>query len=213
MPAATRLPSGQYYYRFASSASSKAAQLGGGWWLDFEGYNTVRQFAERNGYRLREAARLMLALPYDWTKVDLLVKTLLRSPLRAYTGEGKPAGLCAGRRSRHDLGPDPAREGASDLYPGTLRHRPDRTSLRKGVRASEHHAAVEKAEFEERQKAMIAPTLTARADARVAGTLARPCPTRRADNCSSVARRATFLRDSNVNQRFCEHAHAQWRGQ
>lgn len=91
MPAATRLPSGQYYYRFASSASSKAAQLGGGWWLDFEGYNTVRQFAERNGYRLREAARLMLALPYDWTKVDLLVKALLRSPLRAYTGEGKPA--------------------------------------------------------------------------------------------------------------------------
>jgi hypothetical protein len=33
----------------------------------------------------------MLALPYDWTKVDLLIKALLKSPLRAYTGAGKSA--------------------------------------------------------------------------------------------------------------------------
>jgi len=96
-PQPTRLPGGQYYYRFASSVSPREAQLGGGWWLDFEGYNTIAQFANRNGYRLREAARLILALPYEWTKVDRLVRALLRAPLRAYTGYGKPAaGTAAG---------------------------------------------------------------------------------------------------------------------
>jgi hypothetical protein len=101
-PQPTRLPAGQYYYRFASSTSSRHAQLGGGWWIDYEGFKTIAGFAEKNGYRLRDAARLMLALPYAWTKVDRLVKALLRSPLRAYTGYGKPAagsGLGADKKS------------------------------------------------------------------------------------------------------------------
>jgi hypothetical protein len=91
MPEPTRMPSGHYYYRFASSASAVPAQLGGGWWIDFEAFKTIDTFAKTNGYRLKDAARLMLALPYDWTKVDVLIKALLKSPLRAYTGVGKPA--------------------------------------------------------------------------------------------------------------------------
>jgi hypothetical protein len=91
MPEATRMPSGHYYYRFASSASAVPAQLGGGWWIDFQAFKTIDTFAKTNGYRLKDAARLMLALPYDWTKVDVLIKALLKSPLRAYTGVGKPA--------------------------------------------------------------------------------------------------------------------------
>jgi hypothetical protein len=51
----------------------------------------IETFASENKYRFKDAARLMLALPYDWTKVDLLIKALLKSPLRAYTGLGKPA--------------------------------------------------------------------------------------------------------------------------
>ena len=96
-PQPTRLPTGQYYYRFASSASSRHAQLGSGWWLDFENFASIRRFASEHGYTLREAARLMLALPYAWTKVDLQVRAVLREPLRAYTGLGKPAqGAAAG---------------------------------------------------------------------------------------------------------------------
>jgi hypothetical protein len=91
MPEPTRLPPGSYYYRFASSTSGRSAQLGGGWWIDFEAFNAIEKFAQRNGYRLKDAARLMLALPYSWTKVDVLIKALLRFPLRAYTGLGKPA--------------------------------------------------------------------------------------------------------------------------
>lgn len=100
MPQPTRMPSGNYYYRFASSTSAHSAQLGGGWWIDFEAFKTIETFAKNNGYRLKEAARLMLALPYNWTKVDLLIKALLRSPLRAYTGIGKPAQGGAGGADR-----------------------------------------------------------------------------------------------------------------
>jgi hypothetical protein len=90
-PQPTHLHTGQFYYRFASSASSREAQSGGGWWLDFENFKTIRSFAEKQGYSIREAARLMLALPYAWTRVDLLIRALLKEPLKAYTGEGKPA--------------------------------------------------------------------------------------------------------------------------
>ena len=90
-PQPTRLPAGHYYYRFASSSSPRAAQLGGGWWIDFENFALVRTFAQAHGYTLHEAARLMLALPYAWTRVDLLVRALLVQPLRAWSGAGKPA--------------------------------------------------------------------------------------------------------------------------
>ncbi len=90
-PQPTRLPGGQYYYRFASSQTSRDAQLGGGWWLDYENFALIRRFAVDHDHTLREAARLMLALPYAWTKVDLQVRALLREPLRAYNGLGKPA--------------------------------------------------------------------------------------------------------------------------
>lgn len=90
-PQPTRLLTGHYHYRFASSSARRTSQLGGGWWLDFENLNLVQRFAADNGYSLREAARLMLALPYAWTEVDLLVRALLIKPLRAWTGAGKPA--------------------------------------------------------------------------------------------------------------------------
>jgi hypothetical protein len=90
-PQPTHLPAGHYYYRFASSQSPAIAQQGGGWWLDFENIQLIRSFAREHGYGLREAARLMLALPYAWTRVDLLIRALLLQPLLAYTGRGKPA--------------------------------------------------------------------------------------------------------------------------
>jgi len=89
-PEATRLPAGQYYYRFASSDSPRSL-VGGGWWIDFENFVLIRNFADRNGHRLRDAARLMLALPYAWTRVNRLVRAYLQRPLRAWTGRGKPA--------------------------------------------------------------------------------------------------------------------------
>lgn len=106
-PQPIHLPTGNYYYRFASSNSPREAQLGGGGWLDFENYKKIETFAHQHGYTLREAARLMLALPYAWPRfdqdpkikklpyasprIDLKIKALLVAPLKAYAGEGKPA--------------------------------------------------------------------------------------------------------------------------
>jgi hypothetical protein len=90
-PQPTHLRTGNFYYRFASSNSPREAQLGSGWWLDFENYKKIEAFARQHGYSVRDAARLMLALPYAWTRVDLKIKALLALPLKAYAGEGKPA--------------------------------------------------------------------------------------------------------------------------
>lgn len=90
-PQPTSPPVGHYYYRFASSSSPRAAQVGGGWWIDYENLAAIRRFAQANGYSLRDAARLMLALPYAWTRVDRMVRALLLRPLRAWSGAGKPA--------------------------------------------------------------------------------------------------------------------------
>lgn len=98
-PQPIHLPAGHYYYRFASSSSPREAQLGAGWWLDFENYRKIEAFARQNGYSLRDAARLMLALPHAWTRVDLRIRAQLAVPLKAFAGEGKPA------QGAHD-GPD-----------------------------------------------------------------------------------------------------------
>ncbi|MCK0196684.1 hypothetical protein MWN34_07120 [Ancylobacter sp. 6x-1] len=89
MPRAVHLRTGQRYFRFASSAAP-AAQVAGGWWIDFENFNTISRFHEKNEMSLTEAARLFLALPYDWSRVDRLVSAILEVPLKAYAGAGKP---------------------------------------------------------------------------------------------------------------------------
>ena len=100
-PQPTHLRTGNYYYRFASSNTSLAAQMGGGWWLDFENYRKIEAFAQQHGHSIRDAARLMLALPYAWTSVDLKIKAILAVPMKAYAGEGKPAN---GAKSGADKG-------------------------------------------------------------------------------------------------------------
>jgi hypothetical protein len=88
LPKELKLPVGQRYYRFASSMSSREAQLGGGWWVTYESFRQISDFARTNQYSLSESARLHLALPYSWTRVDRLVSAILAVPLRAYAGRG-----------------------------------------------------------------------------------------------------------------------------
>ena len=90
-PSRIHLMPGHRYYRFTSSASTKAAQLGGGWWISFDTFNTIRHFAERNQLEFTYAARLFLALPYEWSRLDRIVSAILAAPVDAYAGEGKVA--------------------------------------------------------------------------------------------------------------------------
>lgn len=90
-PEAIHLRTGNRYYRFANSLAPRHSQIGGGWWLDYENFLEIDKFASTNGYTLSEAARLFLALPISWTKVDRLVHAILEVPLKAYAGQGKVA--------------------------------------------------------------------------------------------------------------------------
>ena len=59
--------------------------------MAFDDFNTIRHYAERNGLEFTYAARLFLALPYEWTRVDRIVSALLTDHVDAYAGEGKVA--------------------------------------------------------------------------------------------------------------------------
>jgi hypothetical protein len=90
-PTPVHLSVGNRYYRFASSATSKDVQVGGSWWIEFDQFHKIKTYAKQNGHSLSYAARLFLALPYDWTRVDRLVSAILEAPLKAYAGKGKVA--------------------------------------------------------------------------------------------------------------------------
>ena len=90
-PARVKLKLHHRYYRLASSTSTRAAQLGGGWWMSFDDFNTIRHFSDRNQLEFTYAARLFLALPYEWTRVDRIVSAILTAPVDAYAGEGNVA--------------------------------------------------------------------------------------------------------------------------
>ena len=47
-PQPTHLSVGQRYYRFANSTSSEGAQIGGGWWIEYESFKTIETFARSN---------------------------------------------------------------------------------------------------------------------------------------------------------------------
>ena len=91
MPQPEDMRVGNKYYRFASSVGTRQSQVGGGWWIDYESFNTIETYSRRNAVRLPDAARLFLALPYEWSRLDRLVSAILEVPLRAYAGRGKVA--------------------------------------------------------------------------------------------------------------------------
>ena len=59
--------------------------------MSYDDFNRIQRFASEHGYRFDFAARLFLALPYEWSRLDRLVTAIVKSPLRAYVGKGNPA--------------------------------------------------------------------------------------------------------------------------
>ncbi|MDT4291941.1 hypothetical protein RO575_20445 [Methylomonas sp. MO1] len=90
-PTRVHLNQGHRYYRFFSNPSKPEKVLDGGWWLSFDTINTIWHYSIRMELQFTYAARLFLALPYDWTRVDRIVSAILTSPLDAYAGEGNVA--------------------------------------------------------------------------------------------------------------------------
>lgn len=89
-PRRVHLKLGQRYYRFANSTLPHDVQVGGGWWVEYETFATIRQFAKAHS-TARDAARYLLALPWGWTACNILLTSILEAPLDAYRGLGNPA--------------------------------------------------------------------------------------------------------------------------
>jgi hypothetical protein len=90
-PQRDHLKTFDYYYRFVSSTSTKEVQLGGGWWMTSDTFNTIKHYAQSNQLEFAYAVRLFLALPYEFSRLDRIVRAQLVKPLDAYMGEGKAA--------------------------------------------------------------------------------------------------------------------------
>lgn len=85
------IPKGQVIYRFYDLVRSPSpqARAEGAWWLEYEHFQSIKHFAERNGYTLGYAARLFAAVLYEWSEVNAYVACLAVEPLSAWKGRGK----------------------------------------------------------------------------------------------------------------------------
>ena len=79
---------GQVIYRFYDSIKPMSAP-NGPWWVEFDSFQTIKHFAERHGFSFSYAARLFLAILYEWSEVDAFVRCQLTKPVKAWKGRGK----------------------------------------------------------------------------------------------------------------------------
>ena len=91
MPRRSPVAVERYIYRFASSQVPHAHRPGGGWWIEYEVFSTIRRFIRESGGARRDALRYLLALPWSWTGVDRVLRARVVKPLDAYRGLGKAA--------------------------------------------------------------------------------------------------------------------------
>ncbi len=118
-PRRGHLPVGGHFFRFCDSRSKS---LDGGWWVNEETFLRVRAFARRHGHiadfsrtvavsPLAYAAKLHLAVPFEWGDCDHVVEARLVRRLDAYAGYGNVAFLADDDRRR-----DP-RDGGAKYIP------------------------------------------------------------------------------------------------
>jgi hypothetical protein len=86
----------QFYYRFASSDRPEY-HTGGSWWLEFETFNKIRQLARSAAAdgssqdARREAVRYCLALPWQFTQCDRLIRAMFTQEVEVFRGLGRTA--------------------------------------------------------------------------------------------------------------------------
>ncbi len=113
---------GQFYYRFCDTArftTDEARAIAGAWWIEYETFNIIREFARRHQHirdfgasgdrkgGLAYSAKLHLAVPYEWGDCGAVVCASLHARLDAYKGWGDTARL---------TGADP-RDGGAKYIP------------------------------------------------------------------------------------------------
>lgn len=90
-PQQTHLYLGHRYYRFAGATTASVDQLSSPWWMSFDTFQIIRQYADRSDLSLPYTARLFLAIPEEWSRMDRVISAQLAVSLNAYAGKGKVA--------------------------------------------------------------------------------------------------------------------------
>ena len=70
----------------------------GPWWISFSPFEALKKYAKLRGQPLSLAARTCLAIDWEWSNVDVLVKAVIKAPLSAWSGTPKTQTLKADRR-------------------------------------------------------------------------------------------------------------------
>jgi hypothetical protein len=93
-PHEVSIPTGTRLYRFVDFAKGPAA-ADGSWWFEYEHYQSIMMFAQRNGHPVGYTARLFAAILYEWGEVNAVVcAEVVKGPLMAWKGEGKVVTPC-----------------------------------------------------------------------------------------------------------------------
>ena len=95
-PEQDKLKVGHVYYRIGHSNRRDGSEvphdqnLSSGWWLDFETYKGLMQFAERNGISTTVATRVRCAVAPAFGRSNRIYQATLAARLRVYIGAGRP---------------------------------------------------------------------------------------------------------------------------
>ena len=101
-PRQAAIAEGTWLYRFIDLTkvpSKKGAD--GPWWFEFEHFQSIKSFSQRNGYSLGYAARLFAAILYEWSEVNAVVRAqVVNGPLLVWKGQGKQVSVSSDPNKR-----------------------------------------------------------------------------------------------------------------
>jgi len=75
-------------YRFANSQRPDR-NLAGPWWISYSPFEALKKYAALRQQSLSLAARTCLAIDWEWSKVDVLIKVVPKVRLSAWSGTPK----------------------------------------------------------------------------------------------------------------------------
>jgi hypothetical protein len=93
-PQPTKMLPGSYFRFFDTISHNRfgtAAFTGGGWWVAYECYLKIAEWAEAYDLSLAKAASRLLVIPAEWGDCGYVGKARLTTPMKAFVGKGKPA--------------------------------------------------------------------------------------------------------------------------
>lgn len=83
------------YYRFFGTISNNqygaGSSMAGGWWIEYETYVALTDYAGQRDTSLAKAAQQLLVIPNEWHDCGYVGKARLKVPMKAFVGTGKPA--------------------------------------------------------------------------------------------------------------------------